>query len=120
MLNIKDVNLQYVKDYYALCNINFKFEKGKIYNLVGETGSGRASLLRCIAKLEDSYSGIIEYDGKNIKDIDYSSQLGVGLVTEVPVLLENKDVVNNLKYVIENRKIVNSEEESNYLISQVL
>lgn len=120
MLELKNVNLQYVKDYFALCGLNVKFEKGKIYNIVGEPGSGKATLLRCIAKLENSYDGIIEYNEKNIKDIDYSCQLNVGFIPEIPVLLEKKNAIENLKYVIYNRNLSRNQEEENYLINQVL
>lgn len=120
MLELKNVSLQYVKDYFALCGVNVKFEKGKIYNLVGESGSGRASLLRCVAKLEKSYDGIIEYDEKNIKDINYSCELGVGFIPEVPVLLEKKNAAENLRYAIQNRNLSKNLDEENYLINQVL
>ena len=120
MLELKDVRLQYVKDYYALCDINLTFEKGKIYNIVGAVGAGKASLLRCVAKLEQDYEGEILFNGKNIKEIDFSLDLGVGFVPEVPVLLDKKDVVENLKFALVNRQICKSLEEENYLISQLL
>lgn len=119
MLKFENVNLSYVKDYFALCNVNVEFEENKVYNIVGENASGKSTLLRCVAKLEDEYSGKITYDGVDIKNYNYSKELGVGYMPEEAVLLENKSVIENLKYLIKNRQIVPLEEED-YYIAQLL
>lgn len=37
-----------------LDDINIEFEAGKIYGIVGENGTGKTTLFRCISKLEES------------------------------------------------------------------
>jgi len=51
--------------------LDYTFEKGKIYAIVGENGSGKTSLLNCIIGLySDLYTGEILMDGVSIRDID--------------------------------------------------
>lgn len=42
-----------------LDNINFQFERGKIYGIVGENGAGKTTFFRCISQIEDCSGEII-------------------------------------------------------------
>ena len=119
MLKLEKVSLSYVKDYYALCDVSYEFYENTIYNIVGESASGKSTLLRCVAKLEKNYTGLITFNGVDIKSYDFSKELGVGYMPEEAVLLDEKTVIENLKYVVKMRQIVPVEEED-YYISQVL
>lgn len=50
----------------VLDNINIRFEKGKVYGIVGENGSGKTTLFRCIAELE-KFEGKITSDLKPLR-----------------------------------------------------
>lgn len=52
-----------------LHNINYKFDKGKKYAIVGFSGSGKSTLLHLLAGYFDSYSGNILIDDNEIRDI---------------------------------------------------
>lgn len=51
----------------VLSNVNIKFEKGKVFGIVGENGAGKTTLFRCIAGLED-FSGEIIAEKMPIKN----------------------------------------------------
>lgn len=51
----------------VLDHINIRFEKGKVYGIVGENGAGKTTLFKCIAGLE-SYEGTISSDFDKLKD----------------------------------------------------
>jgi ABC-2 type transport system ATP-binding protein len=51
----------------ALKNINLRFEKGKVYGIVGENGAGKTTLFRCMAGLE-SFEGSINSDKQPLKN----------------------------------------------------
>src|SRR5690606_17788929 len=55
----------------VLLSINYQFESGKIYGIVGENGAGKTTLFRCIAGLE-KYAGKITGSKMPIKnDLGY-------------------------------------------------
>ncbi len=53
----------YKSDNLILKNIGFSCMPGSFVRLVGENGSGKTSLLRCIARLDDTNLGTINYNG---------------------------------------------------------
>lgn len=50
-------------------DLNFCFEKGKIYALIGRSGCGKTTLLNMIAKLEPYQDGNIIYHDKDLTTI---------------------------------------------------
>lgn len=53
-------------DLQVLKNINLKIEDGDIYGLVGKSGVGKSTLLRCINGLETYQSGSLKVEGEEI------------------------------------------------------
>ena len=51
----------------VLNGIHFTAQKGERIGIAGETGSGKSSLLRMIAGLDQPYSGNIYFDGSRVK-----------------------------------------------------
>lgn len=100
MLSIKNLYLKYTKEYYALEDINIDIEPGESVAFVGEQNSGKTTLLRVIAKLEDYDSGEIYINKIPVKKIDFKTDLSVGYVPYCPVFLENKTVYENFKYIL--------------------
>ncbi|GAA6380571.1 ABC transporter ATP-binding protein [Anaerostipes hadrus] len=74
-LPIESINLEKVSFSYGekvlFKNLSAKFEKGKIYGIVGENGVGKSTLLDVIVGLyPEKYTGNIYYDNKNIKTLN--------------------------------------------------
>lgn len=61
MITVKDLSFSY-NTKQVLFNINFQFEKGNIYCLVGENGAGKTTLLEIILKLKQIQKGQIIFD----------------------------------------------------------
>lgn len=64
-----NLSIQFHKD-PILKNRNFVFDKGKKYAITGASGSGKTSLIKTIIGLSDHYTGVITWDGIDIKAID--------------------------------------------------
>lgn len=82
----------------VLKDINFEFEKGKIYAIVGRSGAGKTTLLSLISGLDNSTEGKILYDGKDISKIDrekYRSQ-NIGVVFQSFNLLPHLTALENV------------------------
>lgn len=82
----------------VLNNIDLKIKSGEICTILGPSGCGKSTLLRLLNRLEETTSGSIFLDGKNIRDLDIIQlRRKVGLVFQVPVMMD-ESVLENLFY----------------------
>ena len=58
-----------------LNDINTVFEKGKTNLIIGQSGSGKTVLLKCLLGLYNINSGEISYDGIHSSEMDSSNKL---------------------------------------------
>lgn len=79
-LIIEDLHRSF-DQHHVLQGINYTFEKGKIYGLLGRNGSGKTTLFNCISKEIDYQEGRIYFD--NEKDVINQD---VGFVYTNPML----------------------------------
>jgi oligopeptide/dipeptide ABC transporter ATP-binding protein len=54
---------------HAVDDVSFEVHPGETLGLVGETGCGKSTLARCIARLFDLTSGSVSFDGKDISHL---------------------------------------------------
>ncbi|QBQ07521.1 ABC transporter ATP-binding protein/permease [Spiroplasma gladiatoris] len=82
-----------------LPKFDFKFEKGKSYAFVGETGSGKSTISRLLLRFYDPTEGRILINGNvNLKDIRLKSYLNrVGYVEQEPQIMFGT-AKENIKY----------------------
>ena len=55
-------------DNAVLKDINLSVKKGEVISVIGSSGSGKSTMLRCINLLETPTGGEILYEGMNIRD----------------------------------------------------
>lgn len=71
LLKLEDISYKYDgSNNYVLKDINFEFEKGKIYAIVGKSGAGKTTLLSLLSALTSPSDGSILYNDNNIEKID--------------------------------------------------
>ncbi len=95
-INIKDLSFGYSSDKKILHNINFKFELGKKYAIVGTSGSGKSTLLNLLMASNDNYYGSISYDGNEIKDINSDNLYEIESIIQQNVFIFNESIKNNI------------------------
>ena len=67
ILKVENLNLSYQKKSpQVLFDISFSVFKDDFYAIIGPSGAGKYSLIRCINRLADSNSGNIFFNGENI------------------------------------------------------
>ena len=77
----------------VLHDINFSVEPGDVISVIGSSGSGKSTMLRCINLLEKPTGGSVSFHGKNI------SEKGVSLAeyrSKVIMVFQSFNLFNNM------------------------
>lgn len=80
----------------VLKKLDFSVERAKVYGIVGNNGSGKTVLMKCICGFLPVTEGTVKVGGKYIgKEIDFPESLGV--IIETPGFLANLSGRRNLE-----------------------
>ena len=91
------------KNQTVLKDVTMHLEKGKIYGLVGNNGSGKTVLMKCICGFLMPDEGAVVVDGQKVGvDMDFPKNLG--LIIETPGFLPKLSGKKNLVYLAKMRK----------------
>lgn len=85
---------------HVLKDIDIEIEEGEVVVIVGSSGSGKSTFLRCLNLLEEPTSGEITIDGVEITDkkVDLNMlRREVGMVFQQFNLFPNYNVIDNIK-----------------------
>jgi ATP-binding cassette subfamily B protein len=98
VMEFKDVSFGYPNGKEVLHNVNFAFEHGKTYALVGPTGGGKTTTASLIARLYDPTKGGVYLDGKDIRTYDPAElSKKIGFILQEPFLFTGT-VRDNIVY----------------------
>ena len=93
----------------VLKNVTRDFEKRKIHGIVGNNGSGKTVLMKCICGFLIPDSGSITVNGERVGvDVDFPRDMG--LIIETPGFLPNMTGVKNLEILASLNKKIGLEE----------
>lgn len=113
----KIIELQHLKKSYdgveVLKDINFTISKGEVLSIIGSSGSGKSTMLRCINLLEKPTGGDILYHRESILSSKFNQnkfRSKVGMVFQQFYLFENMSVIDNC--TVAQIKVLNRDKES--------
>lgn len=78
MLRIENVNVSY-GSIHALHDISLTVNDGEVVSLIGANGAGKTTTLHTITGLKGATDGVIEYDGKDLRRMDPSHIIRIGM-----------------------------------------
>jgi ABC-type Fe3+/spermidine/putrescine transport system ATPase subunit len=87
----------------VLENINFDVAEGEVLVLLGASGSGKTTILRIIAGLEQPLKGKVILHGKDVTDLP-ARERGVGVIFQSYALFPKMTVEKNIGYGLRIRK----------------
>ncbi len=97
-IEFKDVCFEYKNGEKVLDNFNLKIKKGQTIALVGETGSGKSTIVNLICRFYEPNSGEILIDGKDYRERSLLwLQSNIGYVLQSPHLFSGT-IKDNIKY----------------------
>ena len=112
-------------EHEVLRDISFTVEKGEVISIIGSSGSGKSTMLRCINLLETPTGGHIYFEGRDItaKDVNLSQyRARVGMVFQQFNLFSNMTVLANCvspQTTVLGRKRAEAEERARDFLGRV-
>ena len=103
------LSLQYVSyrysgaENYAVKNVTYGFNPGKMYAITGSSGSGKSTLLSLLAGMDMPTEGMIAYDNEDLRgmDLDRYRREEVSMIFQSFLLLPLLTVTENVCYPIQ-------------------
>lgn len=100
MIEFKNVYKTYPNGFTALKNVNLNIEQGEFVAIIGLSGAGKSTILRCINRMHDIQQGTLTVD-----DVDVESPSGkalrrfrrkVGMIFQSFNLVSRSTVIKNV------------------------
>ena len=104
MIELKSISKSF-EDKEVLKDISTVFEKGKTNLIIGQSGSGKTVLMKCIVGLLTPTSGQILYDDRNFIDMSKRERTALrremGMIFQSAALFDSMSVVDNVRFPLD-------------------
>lgn len=119
-IKFEDVSFKYRKEADAplvLDHVSFEIKKGEMVALVGQSGSGKSTVVDLLLRFYDVDGGRITIDGTDIREFDYKQLRRIIGVVSQEVILFNDSIEQNIAYGVhgeaEHEQVVRSAKLAN-------
>ena len=96
------VSFSYEEGSEVLHDINLTIPRGKTIALVGQSGSGKSTMVDLLPRFYDVVNGSITIDGKDLRDISLKSLRGLMGNVNQEAILFNDTFYNNITFGVKN------------------
>ncbi len=111
----EDVWFKY-KEAWVLKGINLRVEKGKTVALVGQSGSGKSTMVDLIPRFWDIQKGSVKIDGVDVRDLKIADLRGLMGNVNQEAILFNDSIRNNIAFGVDsstNEEVENAAKMAN-------
>ena len=127
LYKLDNINLNYSlngNNISVLKNINFEIKKNERVAIIGESGSGKTSLLMLMSGLEKPSTGSIIFQGQDISKASEEKNTAIrkekiGLVFQQFYLIPNYTALENIMFPMQINKIQNEKEKAMAILSDI-
>ena len=101
MIEITDIYKTFGEN-EVLKGISAKFEPGKNHLIIGGSGSGKTTMLKCIVGLHEPTKGQVLFDGANFTDLNFEQRVPIrkeiGMLFQNSALFDSMTVEENIMF----------------------
>ncbi len=100
MIEFKNVYKTYPNGFTALKNVNLNIEQGEFVAIIGLSGAGKSTILRCINRMHDIQQGTLTVDGVDVESLSGKAlrrfRRNVGMIFQSFNLVSRSTVIKNV------------------------
>ncbi len=127
LYKLDNINLNYYlngNDIKVLKNINFQIKKNERVSVIGESGSGKTSLLMILSGLEKPSTGSIFFKNEDFSKISEKKKTEIrkkkiGLIFQQFFLIPNYTALENVMFPMQLNKFNNEEKKATSILSDI-
>lgn len=108
-IEFKDVTFNYGDGEPALQGISFRVQPGQTVAIVGQTGTGKTSLVKLVNRTYDVSSGQVLVDGVDVRDWNLESLRRKISIIEQDVFLFSRTIAENINFGVQSATQVDIE-----------
>lgn len=125
MIEIKDVYKTFGEN-EVLKGISAKFEPGKNHLIIGGSGSGKTTMLKCIVGLHEPTKGQVLFDSANFTDMTFEERVPIrkeiGMLFQNSALFDSMTVEQNIMFPLNlftDQSKAEKQERANFCLERV-
>jgi phospholipid/cholesterol/gamma-HCH transport system ATP-binding protein len=125
MIEAKSVSKSF-GDHLVLDDVSVKFEKGQTNLIIGQSGSGKTVLMKCLIGLYEVDKGKIYFDGRNFSKMSMEEMKHIrqelGMLFQGGALFDSMTVEENVIFPLSmftNQSMEEKRERANFCLSRV-
>ena len=115
MIQVKNIYKSF-DNFDILKEIDTSFKRGQTNLIIGQSGSGKTVLLKCLLGLYNVDSGEIIYDGISSKSMNHDDKLEIsrkmGMVFQGSALFDSMNVLENVRFPLDMLTTIQEEEKN--------
>jgi len=101
MIEARQIN-KFFGEHHVLKDISCSFEKGKTNLIIGQSGSGKTVLMKCLVGLLEIDNGTVIYDGRNFTEMNFENRKTLrqelGMLFQGGALFDSMNVEENIMF----------------------
>jgi phospholipid/cholesterol/gamma-HCH transport system ATP-binding protein len=116
MIEARNISKQF-GDHKVLKDVTCSFEKGKTNLIIGQSGSGKTVLVKCLVGLFEVDNGTVFYDGRNFTVMNFEQRKNlrqeIGMLFQGGALFDSMNVEQNIMFPLNMFTTQSMEEKRN-------
>jgi phospholipid/cholesterol/gamma-HCH transport system ATP-binding protein len=125
MIEARDINKLF-GDHHVLKNVTCVFESGKTNLIIGQSGSGKTVLMKCLVGLFEVDSGQVIYGGRNFTGMNFEQRKTlrqeIGMLFQGGALFDSMTVAENIVFPLNmftNQSVAEKQDRVEFVLQRV-
>jgi phospholipid/cholesterol/gamma-HCH transport system ATP-binding protein len=125
MIEAQNINKTFGEN-HVLKNVTCSFEKGKTNLIIGQSGSGKTVLMKCLVGLFEVDTGVVSYDNRNFTTMNFEQRKTlrqeIGMLFQGGALFDSLNVEGNVMFPLNmftRQSFEEKQERVNFVLKRV-